>query len=724
MITVFNAQNYAQQWFFDKAFAILKAKGLLNEQELRYERFLGLDGYFAHIDELVKIEPSYVLIPSDEEPFAIDANTRTISIPAAFNKCTGVVGDDMCEIITFTVDRYFDYVDLATTKICIQWEANGKEGISHIGLIDYGSIPGKLRFGWPLTKELTATSGPVKFAVRFFMKNKEDKFVYVLNTLTATITIKDGLNIKDPLVEEEDVYSLFGQFVQKSTNPTYPTPAPVYFDNNVGINLPDRNKVDENDMMEFKAQAIVSDNGYIKYQWYFKEGATPDQKDAKYIRAEQWDGEAKYYKLDAAKNEYVRAYPNNEEEFKKDVYYVYVVLTGMPITNLDPRFEIEEKYVEIVTPEKRNGSEQYFKQVETGVFKLILDPELPRDIQLYEKITTLRVKTTEEIEAAGEDPKAITGLYWVGAQNYVGDDSFLLEDENGLEVGKIYAINHTPELNSKYCYVGTPENIGITKNLNEDLFMEVQKDNSLKAELELGLSKDAGDPTRTFTWYYSPDEKSMSDSEVVAIGVNKDKLEVANAGWYYAHVESKLNRATTETVSNVCRVVEHAKAPQLLKMEYAKWDLEAKLDPDTYFSNPLVWTTIYDIEDPDLDVNMESGVATIKGEIIRLRITTDLDNTKLDGEGLQSDKLDYRWYVIEPDNEARELSYEDIDESKNKLIPYDKDVAYKGLGSNVIDIVCQVNDVKYFFFCQVDNTLVGEKKSLEQTDYPKTFVIW
>ena len=35
MITVFNAQNYAQQWFFDKAFAILKAKGKLNDQELK-----------------------------------------------------------------------------------------------------------------------------------------------------------------------------------------------------------------------------------------------------------------------------------------------------------------------------------------------------------------------------------------------------------------------------------------------------------------------------------------------------------------------------------------------------------------------------------------------------------------------------------------------------------------------------------------------------------------
>ena len=52
------------------------------------------------------------------------ANTRNIKIPAAFNKGVAIAGDDMSEVITFTVDRYFDYVDLAGTKILVFSFAN------------------------------------------------------------------------------------------------------------------------------------------------------------------------------------------------------------------------------------------------------------------------------------------------------------------------------------------------------------------------------------------------------------------------------------------------------------------------------------------------------------------------------------------------------------------------------------------------------------------------
>lgn len=730
MITVFNAQNYAQQWFFDKAFAILKAKGLLNAQELKYERFLSLEGYFAHMADLIATDASYVLIPTDEEPFVIDANARTISIPAAFNKCAGVVGDDMCEIITFTIDRYFDYVDLATANICIQWEAHGKEGISHVSLIDLDTVPGKIRFGWPLTKELTSAPGPVKFAVRFFMK-KEDKFVYLLNTLTTTITIREGLNITNPEVTEDSINSLFGKFVQNTINPTYPTPAPVYFDDNVGMNLPDRNKIDENDMMVFEAQAVVSDNGHINYQWYFKENATPASTESRYIPALGWDEEAKYYKYDSVSKEYVRAYPMNEEEYNRGTYFIYEELYGVPVVDGDPRFEVEEVYIPISTPEKRNGAEQYFEQIETGVFKLITDKELPRDKQLYERITKLTIVPSTEVGEEG-DPKAITGLYWVGASNYVGNDQYEIDKENYPEAGRIYAINHTPEIISKYCYVATPDNVIITKDLPQDLFMDIAADGSLKATLDLGLEVDNGDPKRTFSWFRNPDNDSINKDEddafideSVASGVDMSKIDVVEAdkaGWYYVHVDSELNRAATENTSSVCRVIEHTKAPILIKMEYAPWIDATILDPDAYFAEDSNWTTIYDSENPDQAVEMDYGVAE-RGDIIRLRITTNLDDEKLEGTGLKSDKLEYKWHVIEPDNaKARELDFSDIDATGNGLIPYEE--RYKKLNTNEIDIRCLENNKKYSFFCQVDNTLAGEKKSLEQTDYKVVFQVW
>ena len=281
MITVFNAQNYAQQWFFDKAFALLESKKLLNNDEIKYGRFLSLDGYFAHMKDLVLADPVFTMIPSDEEPFVIDANARTITVPAAFVKCAGVQNDALCEIITFTVDRYFDYVDLDNTSIMIQWKnAKNVEGTHLISLKDIDTYPGKIRFGWPLTSDVTKVPGDVIFSVRFFIRNEvattadgvEDNspIKYILNTLPAKINIKPSLNITDPVVKEENVADLFKDFIQNSMNPSGERPLSPFF-TDPGLNLETSNALNENDELEFKAQAINADNGNISYRWLYRD---------------------------------------------------------------------------------------------------------------------------------------------------------------------------------------------------------------------------------------------------------------------------------------------------------------------------------------------------------------------------------------------------------------------------------------------------------------------
>jgi len=50
-----------------------------------------------------------LLMPADEEIFEIDANTRTITVPAKIKKNgIGVYGDHRAEMIVLAVDRYFD----------------------------------------------------------------------------------------------------------------------------------------------------------------------------------------------------------------------------------------------------------------------------------------------------------------------------------------------------------------------------------------------------------------------------------------------------------------------------------------------------------------------------------------------------------------------------------------------------------------------------------------
>ena len=115
MVTILNKNSSVELWekytkLFAKAHADLKAAGI----ELEGDRFTSLDEYFAHMGDLLVLnKPIYMLLPLDEAPFIINANARTISVPAEFTKCGAVKGDNYCEIATFVIDRYFDFKDLA-----------------------------------------------------------------------------------------------------------------------------------------------------------------------------------------------------------------------------------------------------------------------------------------------------------------------------------------------------------------------------------------------------------------------------------------------------------------------------------------------------------------------------------------------------------------------------------------------------------------------------------
>lgn len=267
--------------------------------------------------------------------------------------------------------------------------------------------------------------------------------------------------------------------------------------------------------------------------------------------------------------------------------------------------------------------------------------------------------------------------------------------------------------------------------------MDVQPDKTLKATLRVTATEDTGLPERTYSWYLNPTEKKVNREDdgtftdtLVASAVNKNELDVVeaeDAGWYYVHIDSVLNRKNQEAISKVCRVVEHTKAPVLLKMEYKKWsqEMRALTDKDAVeaaFAQVTDWSVPYDSTKPDEKFEPTSGVAD-RGDIIRLRITTDLDDAILDKKGLKADSLKYRWFVITPDNEnPRELDISDIDYTGNGFIPYED--KYTHLGERQIDIRCLENDWKCRFFCVVENTLAGEMNDLEQTDYPVVFQVW
>lgn len=183
MITLLN--HNSQNWekysvLFKDAWADLKAKGKLTDRDAAKTdvvAFPNIQHYLSYIEQLIDIDRKYLLLPLDEAPFEINANTREIKIPPEFAKCSGVQTDNYAEIITFTIDRYFDYKDLLNATIAVQWvNANNEPGISIIDLIDKETLgsENKIRFGWPLGGEMTAAAGSLKFAVRFFTQQVDE----------------------------------------------------------------------------------------------------------------------------------------------------------------------------------------------------------------------------------------------------------------------------------------------------------------------------------------------------------------------------------------------------------------------------------------------------------------------------------------------------------------------------------------------------------------------
>ena len=243
-----------------------------------------LEEYFSWLQNLSLINRKYTVLPLDEEHFEINANTRAINIPASFKKNgIAVQGDDLAEVLYFKIDRYFDYMDLNNTDIFIQWEtpkdANGNtiKSVAPAYIRDIESEPGKLIFGWAISDAVTATSGTLKFSVRFFQwedpdkaeqENGEKVLAYSFSTLTASVTIQPSINF-NPETDEYNVDDVGDRLVERIENSEivggYAASLPVFI-----VDLDDTMTYDleaETGLYDLLVQAQSTDTGAISYTW-------------------------------------------------------------------------------------------------------------------------------------------------------------------------------------------------------------------------------------------------------------------------------------------------------------------------------------------------------------------------------------------------------------------------------------------------------------------------
>ena len=544
------------------------------------------------MEDLLTLDITYMMLPLDESPFAINANTRTITSP----KIVILQNDQIAETVLFTIDRYFDYMDLNNAIIYVQWTLpSGKTGASKIEMRDISTVPGKIRFGWPLDSEVTSEVGVVKYSVRFWNKgfvteNEEsvEKVVYSFNTLTSSLTVSPSLQ---PEVNEDiDINApvkdnIFKRAIRNSliTNEGVAIPVEPLF-SDPGLDLPATASLDENDTLTLRAQATVGDTGHIEYEWYYKPAV---------------DLEDKGFNA----NTY---YPFNSE----------IIDNGDGTTTEVPGFSslggsVVDEYKEVTDLTQLVAGEQYYveaSETSTG-YAAYTGTTVPTTEKLYERYTTYTVPSGEA---------KVTGNYQVRATNFIKP-------------------NTSKPVSSNVCQLISPDDVVITADLPSSLIIE-----RASADLQVKLIKQtSSDTALSYSWNKGTDSNIIDEEvETNTTGI----YTVASPGWYQVTAAASLNRESKSAESKICKVTFEPVIPAASYGEISKnkfnenWngpmyddeiatlDLEiASVVPEAYngysselFSEQLTYTwTVQVDENPsrfltndDVGTIIESGLGT------------------------------------------------------------------------------------------------------------------
>lgn len=131
-----------------------------------------------------------IRLPHDEPIYSVDLNTRKIDAPAYLS----VEADHSAEIIFFSIDRYYDSIDLSNMVGMIQFrDAKNKEYYYVIPYYDTTTLDQKIIFPWNIQSPVTKYGGTVSFSIKFFkIEPTSGELLYEINTLVAKSRILVG----------------------------------------------------------------------------------------------------------------------------------------------------------------------------------------------------------------------------------------------------------------------------------------------------------------------------------------------------------------------------------------------------------------------------------------------------------------------------------------------------------------------------------------------------
>lgn len=529
----------------------------------------------------VKPDPYFLILPNDEGLFAINADTRAITIPEAFSKSgIGVQGDELAEIVYFSIDRYFDTADLFDKEIFVQWEnAKGDKGLSVTINKTLNFLPNKVVFGWPITKEITEKAGNVKFAVRFYERSKvtaadnTPKLIYSFSTLTATakvnaaldfaIDTEDEANAIGAIDKNKVIYNMLRNSSASGLDATAVVPVltdltPADF--SVAYNLNDEGFNGFEGRALFDAEAPADGMGTLSYSWFMTDknkikssvyGDTLVYKaiDDKETR-KSYDN---YYikNTNGTYSLYLGAIINGKSEDEKDVYkrYTSYIPTKagyyhFQATNNAGRGNhrsVDSKQWLIAFAQ--TPAFTYPEGIKNTIIEnetTSLAPEVAvsdngdlsyqwyrRDNKLSSEFVELEGKNAATLDAIGDE-----GYYKLIATNTKNNDTASAESD---EMRVTLPASDIPSAETWYYYVN-----GEVKNIEAAIIGDV-----VKVELRNKLAKS---DSLTYQWY-----TRKSGQDIIIDGATDEEFTITKSGAYRVKLINTYNGQVKEELSNIFR---------------------------------------------------------------------------------------------------------------------------------------------------------------------------
>ena len=555
---------------FEEAYEVLR--GLrdenpdlpMNDDTFKKGRIESLEEYFTHIGHLARYHTDqiamwgysnatyqksakFLMLPMDEKHdveagcFYIDLDSRNIQVPSAYVKNgVSVTGDQLAETLMFKVPRYFDYTDLTSTEIYVQWtNPAGQEGASRIVLVDYESEPGYILFGWPLTSSITVEGkNPLKFSVRFFIRDSITKNIkYSLNTLATSVSIKQALytDFNNDL-QADDPASLFATAIKNGLNSNVTLAmVPEFFDEFV---LPAKISLNpDTDSLEMVVSGGSPDTGTVNYVWT-----------------------------------YLPRYVKNNQVVSRENDPQMVEMTS----------KVYRKKPDSVTTPLENRI--YWEKSADGKYTITGDTSFKEGKDYFEEVNvyTIFSKTTDKANVLSpnvkywDDPEEghhISGEYIVRLINYIGAN-----DTEGVQI--------------RSCIVPCVEYVNFKTNLGSHAELIEVSDDSFEATLSVSVEVN-DNAKKTYTWY----KKELDGTFTEISNSDADYLIANQPGWYKVKVVGSLNREEMYNESAVCKVHKAITAPVINK--HLIDDVEVKGTNGTIMYNKAAGSIL----DLSIDIN-------------------------------------------------------------------------------------------------------------------------